>query len=114
MAFPIALMMSVTAEWSYYVGMIFIGISWNLAFTGGRYFVLLYWIVFVFYPLFAVPYALGTMLLSLSYSFREKAGAQAMNDVCVFGISSFVALMSGLVSADFTWLTNTHTLIDYL
>jgi hypothetical protein len=35
MAFPIALMMSVTAEWSYYVGMIFIGISWNLAFTGG-------------------------------------------------------------------------------
>ena len=40
------------------------------------------------------------MLLSMSYSFREKAGAQAVNDVCVFGISSFVALMSGLVSAD--------------
>ena len=35
MAFPIVLLMSVTAEWSYYLGMIFLGVSWNLAFTGG-------------------------------------------------------------------------------
>ena len=45
------------------------------------------------------PIVLGTVLLSWSYSPREKAGAQAVNDVCVFGISSLIALLSGLVSA---------------
>ena len=110
MAFPIILLMTVTAEWSYYLGMIFLGVSWNLAFTGGRYcchavsqlefkwcvciYVCMYYCMYVFPPI-----VLGTVLLSWSYSPREKAGAQAVNDVCVFGISSLIALLSGLVSA---------------
>ena len=41
--------------------------------------------------------------MSYSYSSEEKAEAQAANDVCVFGISSCIALLSGLVLSEFGW-----------
>mmetsp|Transcript_29353 Transcript_29353/g.40340 ORF Transcript_29353/g.40340 Transcript_29353/m.40340 type:complete len:386 (-) Transcript_29353:1102-2259(-) len=79
MAMPISVLLSVTSDWGFYISMISMGVAWNFAFTG------------------------GTVLLSWSYSPTEKTAAQAVNDVAVFGLSSLVALLSGLVLSEFGW-----------
>jgi hypothetical protein len=98
MAFPIVLLLCEFSLWSFYLAMICIGVAWNLSFTAGAHGI-------------ASPSLLhrdavsptGTVLLAESYFPAERTKAQAINDLCVFGVSSCIALLSGLVFALLGW-----------
>jgi MFS family permease len=66
---------------TYWVGLILLGVGWNLLFVG------------------------GTVLLTRSYESAERFRAQATNDVAVFGSQATASLASGAVLHRFGWMT---------
>jgi MFS family permease len=69
------------AAGAYWVGLVLLGIGWNLLFVG------------------------ATVLLTRSYVPAERFRAQAVNDLAVFGSQATASLASGAVLYEFGWLT---------
>jgi predicted MFS family arabinose efflux permease len=66
---------------AYWLGLVLLGIGWNLLFVG------------------------ATVLLTRSYVPAERFRAQAVNDLAVFGSQATASLASGAVLYQFGWLT---------
>jgi MFS family permease len=66
---------------TYWLGLVLLGIGWNLLFVG------------------------STVLLTRSYQPAERFRAQGINDVAVFGSQAIASLASGAVLHKFGWVT---------
>jgi len=69
------------AAGAYWLGLVLLGVGWNLLFVG------------------------ATVLLTRSYAPSERFRAQAANDLAVFGSQAAASLASGAVLHQFGWLT---------
>ena len=68
-----------TTVWHFWVGLVFLGLSWNFLFIG------------------------GTSLLTDAYQPHEKAKAQATNDFVVFSTVASASLFAGYLQHHFGW-----------
>jgi MFS family permease len=68
------------ALWAYWLGLVLLGLGWNLLFIG------------------------ATVLLTKSYTPAEQYRAQGLNDVTVFGSQAMASLASGAVLYRFGWV----------
>jgi MFS family permease len=68
------------AVWAYWLGLVLLGLGWNLLFLG------------------------ATVLLTKSYEPSEKYRAQGLNDVTVFGSQALASLASGAALYRFGWV----------
>ncbi len=68
-----------TTIWHFWLGLVFLGLSWNFLFIG------------------------GTTLLTDAYRPAEKAKAQATNDFIVFSMVAFASLCAGYLQHHFGW-----------
>ena len=68
------------AVWAYWLGLVLLGLGWNLLFIG------------------------ATVLLTRSYTHSEKYRAQGLNDVTVFSSQALASLASGAALYQFGWV----------
>ena len=68
------------AVWAYWLGLVLLGLGWNLLFIG------------------------ATVLLTRSYTQAERYRAQGLNDVTVFGSQALASLASGAALYRFGWV----------
>lgn len=77
----IAINMTGTSEWHFFIALLLLGVGWN----------------FMFIP--------ATQLLTGTYKPAEKAKSQAANEFLVFGVVTLSALTSGWLEASLGWFT---------
>ena len=65
--------------WGYWFALVFLGLGWNLLFSG------------------------GTALLAQSYQPEESFTVQAVNEFCVFGIQAITSLSAGWLVFSYGW-----------